>query len=76
MALAASGRSRPDAPKELDTRGLAERMARERGFLAPEAGAEQPVIAERPAPARERVEPTFDEEALPLRQPHQKLTMT
>lgn len=69
MALAASGRSRPEAPKELDTRGLAEQMMRERGFLTPEARTERPaeekpqVIAERPVTEKERVEPTFDEEA-------------
>jgi hypothetical protein len=54
MALAASGRSSPDALKELDTRGLADRMARERGFLTPEARTEQPT--------QERVEPTFEPE--------------
>jgi hypothetical protein len=66
-ALAATGRSGPEAPRELDTRGLADRMARERGFLTPEARTERPVIAERQAPIErrattpERVEPTFDE---------------
>jgi hypothetical protein len=60
MALAASGRS---APKELDTRGLADRMARERGFLVPETRTERPAPAERPAATPARVEPTFDEEA-------------
>jgi hypothetical protein len=54
MALAASGRSESNAPKELDTRGLAERMARERGFLKPEAS------PERPATTQERIEPTLD----------------
>jgi hypothetical protein len=54
MALAASGRSESNAPKELDTRGLAERMARERGFLTPEAS------PKRPATTQERIEPTLD----------------
>ena len=61
MALAATGRSAPEAPKEMDTRGLAERMARERGFLTPEARAERP-SREAPLPTQERVEPTFDPE--------------
>jgi hypothetical protein len=60
-ALAASGRSAPAAKPELDTRGLAERMARERGFLTPEARAERP-SREAPLPTQERVEPTFDPE--------------
>ena len=58
--LAASGRSSPDAKPELDTRGLAERMARERGFLATETKRPE----ERTAPVRERVEPTFEPEKL------------
>lgn len=62
-ALAATGRSAPDTPPELDTRGLADRMARERGFLTSTTRAEPPAPAERPAPVQERVEPTFDEEA-------------
>jgi hypothetical protein len=69
MALAAAGRSGTDAPKELDTRGLAERMARERGFLVSETRTEPPATTERrapvlrPSPAPEKVEPTFDEES-------------
>ena len=63
MALAAAGRSAPDVQREIDTRGLADRMARERGFLVPETRAERPAPTERPAPVQERVEPTFDEEA-------------
>ena len=62
MALAAAGRSTPDAPKEFNTRGLADRMARERGFLVPETRAEPPAPPVRPSPAPDRVEPTFDEE--------------
>jgi len=62
MALAAAGRSTPDAPKEFNTRGLADRMARERGFLVPETRAERPAPLVRPSPAPDRVEPTFDEE--------------
>ena len=62
-ALAATGRSAPDTPPELDTRGLADRMARERGFLTSTTRAERPAPTERPAPVQERVEPTFDEEA-------------
>jgi hypothetical protein len=57
-ALAASGRSAPDARPELDTSGLAERMARERGFLATETKRPE----ERAAPVQERVEPTFEPE--------------
>lgn len=53
-ALAATGRSGPEAQRELDTRGLAERMARERGFLTSETS------AKRPAVTQERIEPTFD----------------
>lgn len=65
-ALAATGRSRPEPQRELDTRGLADRMARERGFLVPEARAERPVDrpVERPAPVQERIEPTFEPEKL------------
>jgi hypothetical protein len=59
-ALAASGRSAPDAKPELDTRGLADRMARERGFLATETKRPE----ERAAPVQERVEPTFEPEKL------------
>jgi hypothetical protein len=62
-ALAATGRSGTEAPRELDTRGLADRVARERGFLTPTTRAERPEPVERPAPVREKVEPTFDEEA-------------
>ena len=62
-ALAATGRSGTEAPRELDIRGLADRMARERGFLTPTTRAERPEPVERPAPVREKVEPTFDEEA-------------
>lgn len=66
-ALAATGRARPEPQRELDTRGLAEQMARERGFLTPEARAERPVerpaTVGRPAALPDRVEPTFDEEA-------------
>lgn len=61
-ALAATGRSGQEPQRELDTRGLADRMARERGFLTPEARAERPV--ERPAPVQERIEPTFEPERL------------
>jgi hypothetical protein len=60
-ALAASGRSAPEAPKELDTRGLAERMARERGFLTSEARTDRP-SKETSRPAREKIEPAFDPE--------------
>ena len=61
-ALAATGKS-AETPKQLNTRGLAERMARERGFLTPEARAERP-SREAPLPTQERVEPTFDPEKL------------
>jgi hypothetical protein len=61
-ALAATGKS-AETPKQLNTRGLAERMARERGFLTPETRAERP-SREAPLPTQERVEPTFDPEKL------------
>jgi hypothetical protein len=62
-ALAATGRSGTEAPRELDTRGLADRMARERGFLTPTTRAERPEpVRERVQPT-ERIEPKFDEEA-------------
>ena len=59
-ALAATGRSAPDAKPELDTSGLAEKMARERGFLATETKRPE----ERAAPVQERVEQTFEPEKL------------
>lgn len=62
-AIAAAGKAESGTPKELDTRGLADKMARERGFLVPEARTKRPAPAERPAPAQGRVEPTFDEGA-------------
>ncbi len=76
-ALAATGRSGPEAPRELDTRGLADRMARERGFLTPEARTERPAPAREAAKPAERVEPTFDEQAFiekPVAKPADELT--
>ncbi len=76
-ALAATGRSGPEAPRELDTRGLADRMARQRGFLAPEARTERPAPAREATQPAERVEPTFNEQAFiekPVAKPADELT--
>lgn len=50
--------------RDLSYTGEAERMARERGFLIPEAKPEQTTEQVPPAPTSERIEPTLDEEAL------------
>lgn len=65
-AIAASGRAGKEAPKEIDTRGLAERMARERGFLRGEQEL-KPAVEEVPKPKpteAQRIEPTFEAEPI------------
>ncbi len=50
--------------RDLSYTGEAERMARERGFLTPEAKPQQTTGQVQPAPTPDRIEPTLDEEAL------------
>jgi hypothetical protein len=50
--------------RDLSYTGEAERMARERGFLIPEATPQQTAGQIQPAPTPDRIEPTLDEEAL------------